>query len=169
MQYFINHAALERVAAEVFSGARARYYLYGMIALAVTSVAGAALATIWLGLALLVDTTRNTLSKQFKQLSATQAAAAALALDVATAASLAVAPAIAWYSGAAMGGAICATLLVAPHSITAERQSRCVRRGYHGRRVDLICVCPRSSSNQQRRSCAHAGRRVGAPAQYELR
>ncbi|MBP6689445.1 MAG: response regulator [Hyphomonadaceae bacterium] len=124
MQYFINHAALERVAAEVFSGARARYYLYGMIALAVTSVAGAALATIWLGLALLVDTTRNTLSKQFKQLSATQAAAAALALDVATAASLAVAPAIAWYSGAAMGGAICATLLVALATDTAFNAKR---------------------------------------------
>ncbi|MEQ1817638.1 MAG: ATP-binding protein [Terricaulis sp.] len=113
MQYFINYAAIERAAAEVFSSERARYYLYGLVALAVTTVAGAAVGAIWLGLALLVDTTRNTLTKQFKQLSAAQAAAAALALDVATAASLAVAPAIAWYSGAAMGGAIAVALLAA--------------------------------------------------------
>jgi len=113
VQYFINHAAIERAAAEVFSSARARYYLYGLTALAVAAAAGLALATIWLGLILLVDTTRNALTKQLKPLSATQAAAAALALDVATSASLAVAPAIAWYSGAALGGAIATGLIVA--------------------------------------------------------
>jgi len=113
VQYFINHAAIERAAAEVFSSARARYYLYGLTALAVAAAAGLALATIWLGLILLVDTTRNALTRQLKPLSATQAAAAALALDVATSASLAVAPAIAWYSGAALGGAIATGLIVA--------------------------------------------------------
>ncbi|MCA8885936.1 MAG: hypothetical protein KDA35_04885, partial [Hyphomonadaceae bacterium] len=89
MQYFINHAAIERAAAEVFSSERARYYLYGIIALAVAAVAGAALGAIWLGVALLVDAARKTLTPQLRQLSAAQAAAAALALDVATAASLA--------------------------------------------------------------------------------
>ncbi|MBX3429701.1 MAG: response regulator [Hyphomonadaceae bacterium] len=113
MQYFINHAAIERAAAEVFSSERARYYLYGIIALAVAAVASAALGAIWLGVALLVDAARKTLTPQLRQLSAAQAAAAALALDVATAASLAVAPAIAWYCGAAMGGAIATALLVA--------------------------------------------------------
>jgi hypothetical protein len=61
VQYFINHAAIERAAAEVFSSARARYYLYGLVALAVASVAGVALAAIWFGLALLVDITRSAL------------------------------------------------------------------------------------------------------------
>lgn len=124
MQYFINHAAIERAAAEVFASDRARYYLYGLVALAVTAVAGAALAAIWLGLALLVDSTRNTLTKQLKQLSVAQAAAAALALDIATAASLAVAPAIAWYSGAAMGGAIAVALLIALTVDTALNAKR---------------------------------------------
>ncbi|MEZ5960013.1 MAG: hypothetical protein R3C30_06240 [Hyphomonadaceae bacterium] len=113
MQYFINHAAIERAAAEVLSGARARYYLYGLTALAVAAAAGLALATIWFGLILLVDATRNELRKHLNPLSATQAAAAALALDVATSASLAVAPAIAWYSGAALGGTIATGLIVA--------------------------------------------------------
>ncbi|MEZ5957222.1 MAG: ATP-binding protein [Hyphomonadaceae bacterium] len=113
MQYFINHAAIERAAAEVFSSSRARFYLYGLTSLAVAAAAGLALATIWLGLILLVDTTRATLAKHFKPLSAAQAAAAALALDVAATASLTVAPAIAWYSGAALGGAIATGLIAA--------------------------------------------------------
>lgn len=124
MQHFINHAAIERAAAEVFSSARARYYLYGLTALAVAAAAGLALATIWLGLILLVDTTRATLTKQLKPLSATQAAAAALALDVATTASLAVAPAIAWYSGAELGGAIATGLIVALMIDTALNAKR---------------------------------------------
>lgn len=124
MQYFINHAAIERAAAEVFSSARARHYLYGLTALAIAAAAGLALATIWLGLILLVDTTRATLSRQLKSLSATQAAAAALALDVATTASLAVAPAIAWYSGAALGGAIATALIVALMMDTAFTAKR---------------------------------------------
>ena len=113
MQHFINHAAIERAVAEVFSNARARFYLLNLTTLTITIVAGAALGAIWLGLALLVDATRNTLTRHFKRLSAAQAAAAALALDVAGAASLAVAPAIAWFSNTAMSGAIAAALLAA--------------------------------------------------------
>ncbi len=112
MQHFINHAALERAAAEVFSSSRARYYLYGLIALAVASVAGLAHAAIWLGLALLVETTRSALLARLQPLSPAQAAAAALALDIAGAASLAVAPAIAWYARADMSGAVATALLV---------------------------------------------------------
>jgi len=124
VQYFINHAAIERAAAEVFSSARARYYLYGLTALAVAAAAGLALATIWLGLILLVDTTRVALIKQLKPLSAAQAAAAALALDLATTASLAVAPAIAWYSGAELGGAIATGLIIALMIDTAFNAKR---------------------------------------------
>jgi PAS domain-containing protein len=124
VQHFINHAAIERAAAEIFSSARARHYLYGLTALAVATVAGVALAAIWMGLALLVDATRATLKKQLSALSATQAAAAALALDVATSASLAVAPAIAWYSGTSMGGAIAAALIIALMGDTAFNAKR---------------------------------------------
>ncbi|MFN3462676.1 MAG: ATP-binding protein [Terricaulis sp.] len=124
MQYFINHAAIERAAAEVFSSARARFYLYGLTALAVAAAAGLALATIWLGLMLLVDATRVALSKQLKPLSAAQAAAAALALDIAHSASLAVAPAIAWYSSSAFGGFIATALLIALVADTAFNAKR---------------------------------------------
>jgi signal transduction histidine kinase/ActR/RegA family two-component response regulator len=135
LQHFINHAAIERAAAEVFSSARARYYLYGLTALAVAAAAGLALATIWLGLILLVDATRATLTKQLKPLSASQAAAAALALDVAHTASLAVAPAIAWHSGAALGGAIASSLIIAHIADTAFNTKR-------GRVHALIACAP---------------------------
>jgi len=124
LQHFINHAAIERAAAEVFSSARARYYLYGLTALAVAAAAGVALAAIWLGLILLVDATRATLTKQLKPLSASQAAAAALALDVAHTTSLAVAPAMAWYSGSTLGDAIATALLIALIADTAFNAKR---------------------------------------------
>ncbi|MBL8545944.1 MAG: response regulator [Hyphomonadaceae bacterium] len=133
MQHFINHAAIERAAAEVFSGPRARYYLHGLLALAVASVAGLALATTWLGLALLVDATRPLLAAQFKSLSASQAAIAALALDVATTASLAVAPAIVWYADAAPGAMVAVALLIALIADAALN----AKRG----RVHALIVC----------------------------
>jgi len=135
LQHFINHAAIERAAAEVFSSARARYYLYGLTAIAVAAAAGVALAAIWLGLILLVDATRATLTKQLKPLSASQAAAAALALDVAHTASLAVAPAMAWYSGSTLGDAIATALLIALIADTAFNAKR-------GRAHALISCAP---------------------------
>ncbi|MGD9967437.1 MAG: ATP-binding protein [Hyphomonadaceae bacterium] len=113
MQYFINHAAIEHAAAEVFSNARARYYLLGLAALACASVAGVAAATVWLGLALLVDATRSALLSRTRPLTTAQSSAAALALDLATSASLAVAPALAWYSDAPLAGAVASALLIA--------------------------------------------------------
>ncbi|MGD9982241.1 MAG: hybrid sensor histidine kinase/response regulator [Hyphomonadaceae bacterium] len=124
MQHFINHATIERAAAELFSGAHARYYLLGLIALACASVAGFAAAAIWMGLALLVDTTRSTLLAQTKLLSPTQSGAAVLALDVATSASLAVAPAIAWYSNSALSSAVACALLAALGVHTALNANR---------------------------------------------
>jgi signal transduction histidine kinase/ActR/RegA family two-component response regulator len=124
VQDFINHAALERAAAEVLTSTRARYYLLGMIALACSSVAGAAVAAIWLGLALLVDVTRSELLKHTGTFSAAQTKAAVLALDVATGASLAVAPAIAWYSGAELGGAVACALLIVLGVHTALNATR---------------------------------------------
>jgi signal transduction histidine kinase/ActR/RegA family two-component response regulator len=124
VQHFINHAAIERVAAEVFSSARARYYLYGLIAFAVASVAGVALAAIWFGLALLVDTTRCALLTRMPAFSAAQTNSAILALDLATSASLAVAPAIAWYAYADFSGAISASVLIALAVHTAFNAKR---------------------------------------------
>jgi signal transduction histidine kinase/ActR/RegA family two-component response regulator len=75
-------------------------------------------------LALLVDATRGVLAHKFAHLSPAQAARAALALDVAGAASLAAAPAIAWYARAPLGeAAACAmlTMLVVHLGTTARR------------------------------------------------
>ncbi len=133
MQYFINHAAIERAAAEVFSSTRARYYLYGLVAVAVASVAGVALAAIWMGLVLLVDATRSTLLKRMQPFSGAQAFAATLALDIATSASLAVAPAMAWYAYTDLSGAIATSLLVALAVHTAFN----ARRG----RIHALAAC----------------------------
>jgi signal transduction histidine kinase/ActR/RegA family two-component response regulator len=124
VQHFINHAAIERAAAEVFASTRARYYLYGLVALAVASVAGVALAAIWFGLTLLVDTTRGALLKRLQPFSPAQANAATLALDLATSASLAVAPALAWYAYTDLSGVISASTLIALSVHTAFNAKR---------------------------------------------
>jgi signal transduction histidine kinase/ActR/RegA family two-component response regulator len=111
VQLFINHAGVERAAAELISGPRARYYLFGLVALAVAAAAGLAPATVWLGLALLVEVTRKALVARVSSLSAPQAGAACLALDIASTASLAVAPAIAWYAHTEMSAALTAVML----------------------------------------------------------
>jgi signal transduction histidine kinase/ActR/RegA family two-component response regulator len=111
VQHFINHAAIESAAAEAFAGVRARYYLMGFVAVAVATVAGLALAAVWFGLALLVEEARKALAARLAPLSAAHARAAQLALDIASAASLAVAPAIAWYARSEMSAALAAVLV----------------------------------------------------------
>ncbi|OQW61871.1 MAG: hypothetical protein A4S17_08950 [Proteobacteria bacterium HN_bin10] len=112
MQHFINHAAIERAAAEVFASPRARYYLLGLTALTCAAAAGLAIAAIWFGLALLVETTRTALIARAEPLSPAQSRAAMLALDIVASASLAAAAAIAWYSQSALGPALAIALLL---------------------------------------------------------
>ncbi len=111
MQHFINYAAIERASGEVFASPRARFYLLGLLALLAAAAAGLASAAIWLGLVLLVEEARGAFRAQLSSLSFAQARAARLALDIVGAASLAAAPAIAWYGGGALGAAISATML----------------------------------------------------------
>ena len=126
MQDFINHAAIERAAAETFSGPRARYALLAFVALIAATAAGLALAAIWLGLALLVEETRKALLARAPDLSPAQANAAHLALDMVSGASLAAAPAIAWYSGGALGPAVACGLfcLLVLHTALSARRGR---------------------------------------------
>ncbi|HRP10299.1 MAG TPA: hypothetical protein PLK37_04630 [Terricaulis sp.] len=51
MQSFINRANAERATAEIFSGARARMWLMGLLAICVAAAAGLAAGAIWLGFA----------------------------------------------------------------------------------------------------------------------
>ena len=81
MQYFINHAAIERASGEIFAGPRARLYLFCVVALLTAAAAGLAPAAIWLGLVLLADEARNTFATRLTRLSVMQAKAARLALD----------------------------------------------------------------------------------------
>ncbi|HET9231352.1 MAG TPA: ATP-binding protein [Vitreimonas sp.] len=135
MQYFINHAAIERASAEVFAGPRARLYLFGVVALLTAAAAGLAPAAIWLGLVLLVDEARNAFAVRLTPLSIMQAKAARLALDVASAASLAAAPAIAWYAGGVLSAALAATMLCVLLSDAAFT-------GRHGRLHTLAASAP---------------------------
>ena len=113
MQHFINHAAIERGAAEIFSGPRARYHLMIVAALGVASVAGLPVAMIWLGLSLLVAEVVKALAERTSTLSAHDAKTANFLLDIVTNASFAAAPAIAWYAGGELGAAIAAALMCA--------------------------------------------------------
>jgi signal transduction histidine kinase/ActR/RegA family two-component response regulator len=133
VQYFINHAAIERASGEIFAGPRARLYLFCVVALLTAAAAGLAPAAIWLGLVLLVDEARNTFATRLTRLSVMQAKAARLALDLAGAASLAAAPAIAWYAGGLLSAALAATMLCVLLADAAFT-------GRHGR-LHALAVC----------------------------
>ncbi len=135
MQHFLNHEALEKAAAEVFSGARARFYLLGIVALAVAAAAGFAAAAIWLGLALLVDEVRRLLTVPVAGLPRADRDPATLALAIVDAAMLAAAPAIAWYARAELG-TVLATSLLCLLTINAATASRL------GRRATLAACSP---------------------------
>lgn len=124
MQHFINHAALERASEEIFAGAHARLYLFGLVALLLIAAAGIAPAAIWLGLVLLVDEARKAFLTRFLPQSGAHAAAAHLALDIASSASLATAPAIAWYVGGTLSAALAAVMLCVLAADTALSSRR---------------------------------------------
>lgn len=117
---------IERVAAEVFSGPRTRYYLVVAIASATASAAGLAFGAIWLGLVLLIDVARRALAARLSLLAARDSQAANLALSIAETATLAGAPALAWYSRADLGAALAVALLcvLAIHAALGARRGR---------------------------------------------
>jgi len=112
VQHFINRATIEKMAAEIFGGPRARHYLIGFVALVTAACVGLALATIWLGVALLVEESCRVLRARLAALPRKEARAAHLGLDIASASILAAAPAMAWYSRAELGPGLAVTLLV---------------------------------------------------------
>ncbi len=111
MQHFINHATIERLSGEAFAGPHARLYLLGIIAILTAAAAGLPPAAIWLGAVLLADEARSALAPRLSSLSAKQAKVARFTFDVARAASLAAAPAIAWYAGNTAGVGLAAVML----------------------------------------------------------
>lgn len=113
MQYFINHAAIERATAEVFSSTRARYYIYAIIALAVGATAGVALGAVWFGLALLIDEGCRMFAPRLARLVPAYQSHGRLVLDLSTSASLAVAPVLAWFSQAPGGAMVAVAILAA--------------------------------------------------------
>jgi len=111
VQHFINRAAIERAAADVFFGPRARYYVFGLLTLGVAATTSAALAAVWLGFALLIEHARTALSRRLGALSRAKTNAAHLALDTMSAASVAVAPALAWTAPNMLGPTLAAAML----------------------------------------------------------
>lgn len=112
MQHFVNRATIEKAAAEIYNSPRARLYLIGFVALMAAATVGLALATIWLGIALLIEESCRVLRDRLATLPRQEARAAHLGLDIAMSSILAAAPAMAWYSRAELGPALAVTLLV---------------------------------------------------------
>ena len=112
MQHFINRAAIDKAAAELHNGPRARYYFLGVVALVTALAAGLAAATIWFGIALLIEESRRVLRARLNVLPPREARSAHLGLDIANASIYAAAPAMAWYSRAEIGAALAVGLLI---------------------------------------------------------
>jgi signal transduction histidine kinase/ActR/RegA family two-component response regulator len=111
VQHFINRATIEKTIAEIYDGPRARHYLIGFTASVTAACVGLATATIWFGVALLVEESCRVLRARLVALPRAEARAAHLGLDVASASILAAAPAMAWYSRASLGPALAIALL----------------------------------------------------------
>ncbi|MBS0385713.1 MAG: hypothetical protein JSS00_10250, partial [Proteobacteria bacterium] len=111
MQHFVNRAAIEKAAVALYDGPRARYYLLGFVALAASAAVGLAFATIWFGVALLVEESSRVLRARVGALPVQEARAAHLGLDIASASIFAAAPAMAWYSRTDIGAALAIALL----------------------------------------------------------
>ncbi|MBC7770520.1 MAG: response regulator [Phycisphaerales bacterium] len=133
MQHFINRAAIDRAAAELFSSPHARYHLMSLLALGLAAAANFALAAIWFGFALIVEETRKGLEARLSSLSPAQARATHLVLELVSAASLSVAPAMAWY----VGGGASAALAVAMLAVLTVNAALNARRG----RLQTIVAC----------------------------
>ncbi len=133
MQHFINRAMIERAAAELHGGPRARYYLLGFIALVMAAAVGLALATVWFGVSLLVEEASRALRARLSALPTQEARAAHLGLDIASASILAAAPAMAWYSRADIGAALAIALLI----MLASNAAFAAKRG----RLHAIAAC----------------------------
>ena len=131
VQSFINRANAERATAEVFSNSHARVWLMGLLALCVASAAGLGAGAVWLGAALLVEHARKALAARTPR----RARFALLALDIAGTASLAVAPAIAWFARVDMGEPLAVVMLAALVMQTAFNGGR-------GRINALIACAP---------------------------
>ncbi len=126
MQHFINHVAVERFAAEMFSNGRARYFLLVVIAFAAASAAGPALATIWLGLALFVEEGRRLTAPALANLTKRDEMRAQLSLTLVESAAWAGAPAIAWFGRPDFGPSIALLMLCAllGHTALNAKQGR---------------------------------------------
>ena len=126
VQYFINHAAIERAAGEVFSSARTRYYLYALIAIAVGGAAGLPLGAVWFGLALMVDEMHKWASANARALAGDSAKTLHFTLDLAQSASLAAAPGILWFEQSQIGAPLAATMLamLCAHTAFSARRGR---------------------------------------------
>lgn len=123
MQSIFNRSNAERATAEIFSGAHARLWLIGLMAACAAAAAGLAVGAIWLGCALFIEQARKAIGAR------TQASArlTRLTLDIAGHASLAAAPAIAWFARVDMGeplAVIMLATLVAQAAFAGGRSGR---------------------------------------------
>ncbi|HRE43519.1 MAG TPA: ATP-binding protein, partial [Terricaulis sp.] len=130
MQSIFNRANAERATAEIFTGAHARLWLMGLLAACAAAAAGPAVGAIWLGCALFVDYAH----KAIKARARVTARLTHFALDISSCASLAAAPAIAWFARVDMGEPLAVIMLAA---LTAQAA---FAGGRSGRDALIVCA-----------------------------
>ncbi len=135
MQHLLNQSAIERVAAEMFAGPRARVYFLTFVALALSAAAGLALASVWLGLTLLAEEIRRALGPQVQSLPRRERETATLALAIVESAIMTAAPAIAWYARADLGPPLAIAMLCVLLAHAAQNSNL-------GRRATLAACSP---------------------------
>jgi hypothetical protein len=111
VQHWLNQSAIERFAAEMFAGPRARVYFLAFIALALAAAAGLAIAAVWLGLTLLAEEVRRALAIRVPDLPRRERETATLALAIVESTLMTAAPAIAWYARADLGPPLAIAML----------------------------------------------------------
>ena len=124
MQHFINRAAIERAAGEVFTGAHARYFLMSLLALALVATSGIELAAIWFGFALLTDEALKSLAARLAALPPRKARMARLGIDVVQSTILALAPGLAWSAGTSASQAVAIAMICAALSYVCLNGNR---------------------------------------------
>jgi CheY-like chemotaxis protein/signal transduction histidine kinase len=124
VQHFVNPSALERAAAEVFSSARARYYVLAAVAVALCAASGFVPAAAWVGLVLLLEQVCRIGGEKIHLFPGLIRKRFRLLADLLASAALAVAPTLAWQGRADAASAVVILGALATYSVFHTRHGR---------------------------------------------
>lgn len=113
--------------ADLFANIRSYYFLLAIFALTASAVIGVVLATLWLGLLILVSESSAFIAERARA-EGPVGAAGARALELASAAAAATGPALAWFSATSLGPPLAMAMLAALGIFTIFRASSWAER-----------------------------------------